>query len=343
MLENYSEPEDLLSDPSFLSWYFKNEGSNDHNLEDWMTDRPDRKLLVQKAVSLLEAIRMPEKEPSPLQIQQAEKALFEKIESLDNAITPNIRKIDGKTSNNRLRWIAAASILIILTAGMLIVKYDSRIRPEVRTPFGQISSRQLPDGTEVTMNANSRLSYAIDWKDGEDREVWVDGEAFFHVMKTPLKSRFIVHTEHFDIIVTGTQFNVSNRHGKDNVLLQEGSVTLRTKDGRMLMMRPGDFVAFDSSLLERKIGCQQMLLAWKEQKLILDHTTIGQLASIISDLYGTRVRLEGDSTPYRTVTAVLPNDNLNILVKTLEATADFDIVRDSLNNEIVIRAHGQKD
>lgn len=51
----------------------------------------------------------------------------------------------------------------------------------------------------------------------------MDGEVFFHVRKTPLKSRFIVHREHFDIIVTGTQFNVSNRHGKDNVLLQEGS------------------------------------------------------------------------------------------------------------------------
>ena len=84
-----------------------------------------------------------------------------------------------------------------------------------------------------------------------------------------------------------------------------------------------------------------MLLAWKEQKLVLDHTTISQLATMISDLYGTRVRLEGDSTPYKTVTAVLPNNNLNILMKSLEATADVDIARDSLNNEIVIREHGQ--
>jgi ferric-dicitrate binding protein FerR (iron transport regulator) len=192
------------------------------------------------------------------------------------------------------------------------------------------------------MNANSRLSYSSNWKDGEDREVWIDGEAFFHVQKTALKSRFIVHTEHFDVIVTGTQFNVSNRHGKDNVLLQEGSVTLRTKDGRILQMKPGDFVAFDSSLLKKKPGCTQEMLAWKEQKLVLDHTSISQLAGIITDLYGTHVRLEGDSTPYKTVTAMLPNNNLNILIKTLEATTEFDIVRDSLNDELVIRAHGQK-
>ena len=108
------------------------------------------------------------------------------------------------------------------------------------------------------------------------------------------------------------------------------------------MMKPGEFVTFDPSMLEKKVGCTQMLLAWKDQKLVLDHTSIGQLATIIRDLYGTKVRLEGDSTPYRTVTAMLPNNNLNILLKTLEATADFDIVRDSLNDEIIIRAHGQK-
>ena len=34
------------------------------------------------------------------------------------------------------------------------------------------------------------------------REVWLSGEAYFHVAKTPLKSRFIVHLNHFDIIVT---------------------------------------------------------------------------------------------------------------------------------------------
>jgi ferric-dicitrate binding protein FerR (iron transport regulator) len=107
------------------------------------------------------------------------------------------------------------------------------------------------------------------------------------------------------------------------------------------MMKPGDFVSFDPSVLEKKPGRSPMLLAWKDQKLILDHTTIRQLATIITDQYGTSVRLEGDSTPYKTVTAVLPNNNLDILTKSLEATSDFDIVRDSLNNAIVIKAHGQ--
>jgi len=333
MLDNYLEPEDLLSDPSFLSWRTGEDAGD--KWEDWMTDRPDRKLLVQKAVALLEVARLPEKEPSSKQLQDAEAALFGKIASLPS--TPKTSSI------GRMRWIAAASVLVAVLAGIIIVRYAPHPpRPEeVRTPFGQISSRQLPDGTEVTINANSSMRYGSNWTDGKDREVWVDGEAFFHVKRTQSNSRFIVHSEHFDIIVTGTQFNVFNRHGKDNVLLQEGSVTIRTKDGKTIVMKPGDFVTFDSSL-EKKTGCSQMLLTWKEQELNLYNTPISQVATMINDLYGIHVRLEGDSTPYKTVTCIVPSNNLTLLMKMMEATTEFDIARDSLNNDIVIRYRGHK-
>lgn len=341
MSENYREPEDLLSDPSFLSWYHNTGKEDDCTWEDWKAGRPDRETLIKKAIVLLETTRLPEKEPSLFQLQRAEAALLQKIE----AVPPVVRQPFGepavRTSIGRRRWIVAASVLVLLAAGAFFTRMHHRIRPEVRTDFGQISHRQLPDGTEVMMNANSRISYADDWRDDVDREVWVDGEVFFHVRQTPSKSRFIVHTEHFDIIVTGTQFNVSNRHGKDNVLLQEGSVTLRTKDGRTLLMKPGDFVTFDPAVLERKTGCKDMLLAWKEQKLILDHTPITELASMIRDLYGRTVTLEGDSIAKCKVSGIMSNNNLDILLQALEATTEYDVVRDA-HDGIIIRAHGPK-
>jgi len=333
MSEHYREPEDLLSDPSFLSWYY-NRGEEEQRVwEDWRAGHPERDILIKKAIALLEATRLPEKEPSIQQLQKAEAALLQKID----ALAPETRK---PAVIGRLRWIAAASVLVLLAAGFFITRFVHWNRPEVRTAFGQIRSQQLPDGTEVMMNANSRISYANGWQDGVDREVWVDGEVFFHVRKTPLKSRFIVHTEHFDIIVTGTQFNVSNRHGHDNVLLQEGSISLRTKDGRTLLMKPGDFITFDVAGPERKAGCKDML-AWKEQKLILDHTSISQLATIIGDLYGKSVVLEGDSIAERKISGILPNNNLDILLQALEATAEYDVVRDA-HDGIIIRAHAPK-
>src|SRR3569833_2208335 len=220
MSENYREPEDLLSDPEFLSWYINTSKTDPPTWEKWTQGQSDRDLLVKKAVALLDATRIPEKEPSPQQIDQAEARLFATLESLDadarhTQIQPVSVELPAKRTAviGRRRWMIAASILVLLAAGFLLSRYIPGHRSGIATDFGQITSQQLPDGSMVMINANSRLSYSNGWQEGKDREVWIDGEAFFHVTKTPNKSKFIVHTEHFDIIVTGTQFNVSNRHG----------------------------------------------------------------------------------------------------------------------------------
>jgi ferric-dicitrate binding protein FerR (iron transport regulator) len=336
MLDNYHEPEELLSDPSFLAWYFNTEGDKG-GVEQWMAAGPGRRDLVQQAVELLNTTRLPEKEVPAGQVDRAERTLMQKI-----AFLPDTAPAVLPLYKDR-RWIAAACIIILLAAGLVLTRpgFLRPGQPEVKTAYGQISRQQLPDGTEVTMNANSRLSYSPGWKDGADREVWVNGEAFFHVTKTPLKSRFIVHTDHFDIIVTGTQFNVVNRHGKDNVLLQEGSIILHARDGKDLNMIPGDFAEFNGDRqLAKRPAKNDSILAWKEQKLVFDKTPLRELVTIINEQYGIRVRLAEDSIGDRTISAILPNNNLNVLLQALEATSEFDVVRQE--EGIVIKAHSQQ-
>lgn len=327
MAVNYREPEDLLSDESFLAWYFKTGEEQGMVWEQWMADNPNSKDLVAQAVAILNAVRIPEKELPSGQAGRAEAALMQQI-------TAPIPLYKDR------RWIAAACILVIIGTGLLITFKGRHRQPEVNTAYGQISRQQLPDGTEVTMNANSRLRYSPGWKDGADREVWMKGEAFFHVSKTPMKSRFIVHTDHFDIIVTGTQFNVVNRDGKDNVLLQEGSVTIHTEDGQELHLAPGDFVQFNNRQLEKRPAKNDSLLAWKEQKLVFDKTPLRELVTIINDQYGVAVRLAADSIGEKTISAILPNNNLEVLLQALEATGEFDVIRGN-GDSILIRAHAQ--
>lgn len=63
----------------------------------------------------------------------------------------------------------------------------------------------LPDGTTVWLNVGSKLFLENDFTGS--REVRLEGEAFFDVVKKPGQS-FIVHTAGFDIKVLGTAFNV---------------------------------------------------------------------------------------------------------------------------------------
>lgn len=77
---------------------------------------------------------------------------------------------------------------------VLIAKNGSRIRS------------LLPDGTTVWLNAGSQLFMENDFS-GATREVRLEGEAFFDVVKNPERP-FIVHASGIDIKVLGTAFNV---------------------------------------------------------------------------------------------------------------------------------------
>jgi transmembrane sensor len=335
MLENYLEPEQLLSDESFLAWYFKTgagaEPGKEKDWELWMAAGNGRRELVQQAVNLLDTVRIREDELPAGQAIAAEQALMSRIRISAGTKTPPAKI---KSLPARRHWLAAASILVIILSGALVTKMFLTGKSKLKTDYGQIRQQQLPDGTDVVVNANSELSYSSGWKDGVDREVWLNGEAFFHVRKTPMQSRFIVHTDHFDIIVTGTQFNVVNRNGRDNVMLKEGSVMIHTDQGKELKMIPGDFVEYGHDQLEKKWIRNDSLTAWKQQKLEFDKTPISELVRIIKDQYGVTVRLADDSVKDKTISGILRNVNLDVLLQALEATGDFEVVRQ--NGDIII-------
>jgi transmembrane sensor len=340
MLEHYSQPEELLADDSFLNWYFKTGGGEAGAWEEWMAADAENRALALKAVELLELIRLREREIPAEQVGQASERLLAGIGRLGDGQTGDaayrLRRLPFYRSG---RWIAAACALVIITTGMLFYRaYQSR-SSEIRTEYGQFGEQLLPDGTEVTMNANSLLKYMPEWKPGADREVWVRGEAFFHVVKTPEKSRFIVHLDDCDVIVTGTRFNVVNRPGKENVMLQEGAVMLHASSGKELSLQPGDFVTVARNGMEKVSARPDSLMAWKERRLFFDHTPLPELVNIVYEQYGVRLQLAGDSTAKKTVTGIMRNDNLDELLKALEMSNEFEVTgkQDSGGITIVAR------
>jgi transmembrane sensor len=318
MLEHYSQPEELLADDSFLNWYFKTGEVKAGAWEEWMAADAGNRALALQAVEFLELTRLPERKIPPEQIQEASDRLMAGIARVGGG-----RRLSFYGSG---RWIAAACALVVLVSGMLIYRAYRPGGAEIRTEYGQVGEQLLPDGTEVMMNANSRLRYTPGWKVGADREVWVNGEAFFHVVKTPEKSRFIVHLNDCDVIVTGTRFNVVNRPGKENIMLQEGAVTLHTCCGRDLSLQPGDFVTVGTNGLEKVSARPDSLMAWKERRLFFDNTPLPELVNTVYDQYGVRLQLAGDSPAKKTVTGILRNNSLEELLKALEMTKEFEVI-----------------
>lgn len=104
---------------------------------------------------------------------------------------------------------------------------DKLVYNEIKIPYGKTFEVTLSDGTKVFMNAGSSLKYPVQFIKGGNREVVLEGEAFFDVTKDK-KHPFIVKTRGVDVKVLGTKFNVSSyKEDADiNTVLVEGSVSL---------------------------------------------------------------------------------------------------------------------
>lgn len=333
MRKQFSSFEEVAADEHFLAWHFGADSQQALEWQVWLAANPQYQPLAEEAVRYLTVLQLNE---SKVPTQQAEAAHERLMQALQNAPAPVV----NMRSARRRWWLsAAAAAIVLLVGGTLLLNTKANDDVKLNTAYGQIKQYNLPDGSNVMLNANSKLSMTA-WKEGADREVWIDGEAFFHVKKTSEKNRFIVHTRQSDIIVTGTQFNVINRDGEMSVLLKEGSVTLETADGKSINMVPGDYIAVADSRPQKTTNTlQEKVLAWTQAKLVFENTTLREAQKIISRHYGVNVKLSKD-VEEKTISGILPNDNLDVLLKALEATMDFQIVR--TEGEIIISGPGER-
>lgn len=321
--------EELICDERFIAWYFKTDPTA---IEKWNTriaEDPAQRKLVQEAVQLLQHITIKEQ---PVDAQRLKNAAARLKQSTGFSEAGQASAPVVTMRSRRVKWAAAAAIIFLTSIGVWqYIRTTAKL--VMQTAYGETRQQVLPDGSEVMLNANTILNYRK-WKAGTDREVWVNGEAFFHVKKTAQKTRFIVHTGHFDVVVTGTRFNVLNRNNKNNVLLKEGSVTVQS-NGQEVHMKPGEYVEYNSTGIQKKNVSNAPVLAWMEHKFYFENTPMKEVASMLTEIYGIKVTLAGKALADSTISGVMPNDNLDVFLQTLGALPGYDIERS--DKEILIR------
>mgnify|MGYP003634296242 FL=1 len=107
-------------------------------------------------------------------------------------------------------------------------------------PYGKRFEIRLSDGTMVHLNAGTSLKYPVKFIEGENRQVFLKGEAFFNVTKDA-QHPFIVNAEALNVQVLGTQFNISGYADdlETDVVLVEGSVNLSSAKNKSVVLKPG--------------------------------------------------------------------------------------------------------
>ena len=149
-------------------------------------------------------------------------------------------------------------------------------------------SYELSDGTKVWLNSESELKYASEFV-GEERRVYLTGEAYFEVAHNPNKP-FFVEAKNLLIQVLGTSFGVRVYKDEDYALttLEEGQVNIHTATSSVTL-KPGEQAKLhDNEITVNKVNTCSYT-AWRNGKYIFINESLGNIMKTLARWYDINI------------------------------------------------------
>jgi len=263
-----------------------------------------------------------------------------------------------KRGIHRLLWpmvgIAAAVALIFFISRRPESVKNDRVEQvaenTISTKPGSKSKIQLPDGSQVWLNADSRITYNESFR-GPFREVQITGEAYFDIAKDK-DHPFIIHTNSIDVRVLGTSLNIRSYANEKNTeaVLIRGSieVTLRSSPDKKIILQPNEkLVVRNGKAVVVKKGMPSvqkyedapvmtlgkahiepkdtvaMDILWVKNKLSFDQETLEDVARKIERWYAVKVTITDERLKHTEYSAVFEDESLRQVMEALRMTGNF--------------------
>lgn len=234
----------------------------------------------------------------------------------------------------------------------------------VSTRPGSRTKLELPDGTQVWLNADSKLTYGREFGRG-NREVQLVGEAFFDVAHNK-KVPFYIQTANFRIKVTGTAFNVraypNEKLSETSLLRGKVEITMNDNPGTTYYLKPSQKLVVDNlagsvagaspnaseagsrpvrtysptlmSLNLHPLDSVPVETAWVDNRLVFSDESFRDVADKMEHWYGVRIQFADKSLEGIRFTGRFKDESIEEALSAMQLTARFAYYLS--NGEVVI-------
>ena len=192
---------------------------------------------------------------------------------------------------------------------------------------GQKTKIFLPDGSIAFLNSSSSIKYSSGFI-GDERRIYLEGEAFFEVAKDSLKP-FVVVSGNIETVALGTAFNVNafNDAKEIRVSLIEGLVRVNQMEigGETVTLNPGRellVVPDTHTFLELPFELDDVI-GWKAGKLVFRQAPIEEVSRKLERWYGVEIQINGKVPTKWKVTTVYENQTLKNVLTDLQYSKKF--------------------
>lgn len=364
--------DDLVANKSFQKWILAKDSHEAIFWNQWLAENPDKIEWVAMAKAMVALLNANTHHLSNEEINEQAAIIQQRLLAEPEASFLNEQEIEYEIPVKPLpfvkkyRWAIAASLLLAVSVSFWMANKTNLFNgPAPYEAFVQRSNKGveydnntdsaqiilLSDGSEVTLEKNSRLVYTAA-PGSNKREVFLSGNAFFKVTRNPAQP-FIVYTEKIVTKVLGTSFwvkarpndkttQVVVRTGKVSVFKKEKFTANEAKPGVLegLVLTPNQEVSYQlqEEHITKSLVPAPLVAIPQTPVFDFEATSAVTVFKKLQEAYGIPMVFDEDVLATCSITASFGNepffDKLKIICKIINASYEV------IDGNIIINSKG---
>lgn len=264
-------------------------------------------------------------------------------------------KVTLETSEGEQIIIEESSTELIEIEGKVIAKrksktitYEKKLEAKelkyntLNVPYGKRFNVELSDGSVVYLNSGTSIKFPVQFMEGKDREIEIEGEAFFDVAHDE-NNTFRVRSNGAILEVYGTKFNFKNfpEDPFSEIILTEGSVGVKSdlNDKEMVRIKPSFKAKLNKSGNDVEVTQvnTKLYTSWIDGRVVFRNENIDNLIMKLERLYNVSITNNNQnlSNNFFNATIYVENETIEDVLNYLEEvySIDYQVVK----NKIIIK------
>lgn len=248
-----------------------------------------------------------------------------------------VREVKVNDTLNMRRWLSMAATVLVVFGAIAItflVLKPKKVEMLVANSGNEVKIDTLADGSIITLNKNSSVSYPNRFA-GNTREIRLSkGEAFFNVAHDKTKP-FLIHVNDAVVRVVGTSFNIKIGNDTTKVIVETGIVqVIRAKVN--VSLKPKERADIDASgNIKKSRNGDSFYNYYRTHRIVADKTPLWRVAEVLSEAYGVNITVPDRKLAARTLNTTLELTSLDANLKVIAETFNVKTVRKG--NKIIIQ------
>ena len=221
-------------------------------------------------------------------------------------------------------WLRVAAVLVLaFSAWSLYTIFGPSAYIEV-VSSDQVLNKTLPDGSALTINKNTQISYANNFK--KHRSVRLkEGDVFFDVAHDK-QHPFVIDIDDVDVEVVGTSFNIKHRKDNTEIVVETGIVKVTLNDQEIRLVKGEKLLISPATKqLQKEQSTDQLYNYYRTKLFIANNTPLQKLTETLNEAYGSNIVV--DDKVKITFTGPLELGNLDQNLKVICDALQLKITR----------------